>query len=481
MPYYNLILQHDGYTGWQLGVISALRPFVSALFSPFWAAVADKYGIHRHIFLIAVGVTTVVCTLTLRLVSVVLLGPLIAGRSCGTYMARSCTAVTHSQLRSARSAARWTSRQPQIVSDAATRRDKCAHVQVRASLGILATPFSYLIIANICIEMFSGPTYVLSDTAIVSATLDPGDYGRCRFWACLAWGVSGMIVSPLMNSGGDSFAFIAYAAVSILGFIASCRLDFSFVNNDATEQLASARASLADNLSDAAKTAVAVATASNHPTPRRTAAGRRSMAHSDAQSHPALRIWANEAGLDPAMPMPNLPTDPDPQDDERQHHHDSDDENEPALLNAEPSRAHMIWTPRDGEVSHRSEDLSRNASPEKSVHVSLTASVTAPAPEPASPRRVQFRSGGEDVTFGEDVTRALLHDSPHSSEAGAVELADQPFWVQYGALLQEPRMIVFLTKALLMGVRACILLALALSLPSGGKSVYLMQLPVRRP
>lgn len=68
MPYFNVILQHDGYNGWQLGVISAVRPFVSAAASPVWAALADRYHIHRHIFLVAIAVTTLVRTAWLALV-----------------------------------------------------------------------------------------------------------------------------------------------------------------------------------------------------------------------------------------------------------------------------------------------------------------------------------------------------------------------------------------------------------------------------
>jgi nitrate/nitrite transporter NarK len=50
-PYFNLILQRYGYAGWQLGIIAGLRPFISASCSPVWAAMADKFGVHRRIFL----------------------------------------------------------------------------------------------------------------------------------------------------------------------------------------------------------------------------------------------------------------------------------------------------------------------------------------------------------------------------------------------------------------------------------------------
>jgi nitrate/nitrite transporter NarK len=60
IPYFNLLLQHYGYKGWQLGVISALRPFVSATCGPIWAALADKHSCHRRIFLTALAVASLV-------------------------------------------------------------------------------------------------------------------------------------------------------------------------------------------------------------------------------------------------------------------------------------------------------------------------------------------------------------------------------------------------------------------------------------
>ena len=66
----------------------------------------------------------------------------------------------------------------------------CA-LQLRSSLGLLATPFAYLLVIIVCTESIGGPAFVMSDTAIVAASLDDGDYGRQRFWACLAWASPG--------------------------------------------------------------------------------------------------------------------------------------------------------------------------------------------------------------------------------------------------------------------------------------------------
>ena len=59
-PYFNLILQQYGYQGWQLGIVSAVRPFVAAACGPLWAAFADKHSMHRRIFLTTLIATTVV-------------------------------------------------------------------------------------------------------------------------------------------------------------------------------------------------------------------------------------------------------------------------------------------------------------------------------------------------------------------------------------------------------------------------------------
>lgn len=69
----------------------------------------------------------------------------------------------------------------------------------------------------------------MSDAAIVGAAMDDGDYGRCRVWACLAWGVAGAACSPLMHFTSFRFAFLAYGVVSLFAIAAGARLDFSFV------------------------------------------------------------------------------------------------------------------------------------------------------------------------------------------------------------------------------------------------------------
>jgi hypothetical protein len=57
------------------------------------------------------------------------------------------------------------------------------------------------------IECLHGPVSTLSDTAILAASRTRGDYGACRFWACLAWGVAGVMASVVMSHLGDFAIF----------------------------------------------------------------------------------------------------------------------------------------------------------------------------------------------------------------------------------------------------------------------------------
>lgn len=76
-------------------------------------------------------------------------------------------------------------------------------VQVRASLGMLASPFWYVLLNCVVVESLTGPTGIMSDTAIVSSSLSDGDYGRCRMWACLTWGVCGARQACHLKGSGD--------------------------------------------------------------------------------------------------------------------------------------------------------------------------------------------------------------------------------------------------------------------------------------
>lgn len=51
LPYFNLYCYHLGFSGFQIGAISALRTLATALFPLIWGAIADKFSIRRPIFI----------------------------------------------------------------------------------------------------------------------------------------------------------------------------------------------------------------------------------------------------------------------------------------------------------------------------------------------------------------------------------------------------------------------------------------------
>lgn len=105
------------------------------------------------------------------------------------------------------------------------------HVQARATLGIVAHPFWYLIVLVLVIEWLSSPIPALSDAAVMSAASTDGCYGSCRLWACLTYNSAGVLSSVIMHISGDSSVFAAYAAASLLAVISACYLDMSWHPN----------------------------------------------------------------------------------------------------------------------------------------------------------------------------------------------------------------------------------------------------------
>src|SRR6056297_693356 len=51
LPYFNLYCYHLDFTGFQIGVLSSLRTFATALFPLVWGALADRFLIRRPIYL----------------------------------------------------------------------------------------------------------------------------------------------------------------------------------------------------------------------------------------------------------------------------------------------------------------------------------------------------------------------------------------------------------------------------------------------
>ncbi len=65
LPYFNLYCYHLDFSGFQIGVLSALRTFSTALFPLIWAAIADRFNIRRPIFIFCVIASTVIWSLYL--------------------------------------------------------------------------------------------------------------------------------------------------------------------------------------------------------------------------------------------------------------------------------------------------------------------------------------------------------------------------------------------------------------------------------
>ncbi|MCF8110923.1 MAG: MFS transporter [Desulfobacteraceae bacterium] len=51
LPYFNLYCYHLGFSGFEIGIISALRTLATALFPLIWGAAADRFNIRRPVFI----------------------------------------------------------------------------------------------------------------------------------------------------------------------------------------------------------------------------------------------------------------------------------------------------------------------------------------------------------------------------------------------------------------------------------------------
>ncbi len=65
LPYFNLYCYHIGFSGFQIGVLSALRSITLAMFPLFWGAMADRFQIRRPIYIFCSFISTAVWALFL--------------------------------------------------------------------------------------------------------------------------------------------------------------------------------------------------------------------------------------------------------------------------------------------------------------------------------------------------------------------------------------------------------------------------------
>ena len=60
LPYFNLYCYHIGFTGFQIGALSALRSVTLVLFALVWGALADRYQIRRPIYILCNIISTII-------------------------------------------------------------------------------------------------------------------------------------------------------------------------------------------------------------------------------------------------------------------------------------------------------------------------------------------------------------------------------------------------------------------------------------
>ncbi len=65
LPYFNLYCYHLDFSGFQIGLLSALRTFSTALFPLIWGVLADRYNIRRPIFIMSIVASTGIWSLYL--------------------------------------------------------------------------------------------------------------------------------------------------------------------------------------------------------------------------------------------------------------------------------------------------------------------------------------------------------------------------------------------------------------------------------
>jgi len=65
LPYFNLYCYHIGFSGFQIGVLSALRSITLALFPLLWGALADRFHIRRPLYIFCNFISTAIWALFL--------------------------------------------------------------------------------------------------------------------------------------------------------------------------------------------------------------------------------------------------------------------------------------------------------------------------------------------------------------------------------------------------------------------------------
>ena len=58
LPYFNLYCYHLGFSGLQIGILSALRSLAMVLFPLFWGSLADRFQIRKPIYILCTFLST---------------------------------------------------------------------------------------------------------------------------------------------------------------------------------------------------------------------------------------------------------------------------------------------------------------------------------------------------------------------------------------------------------------------------------------
>lgn len=202
LPYYNLFFKHLGISGANIGLIAALRPWLSAPATSLWGWLADRYAIHRPMLLLTLAASTITrCCMALplfnaqfaTLLAVVLLTEAIQGPP--TMLVRRLITLLC------------------FV---------CIHAH-----GMCCTPPHHRIRKHTHTHKETTDKKQV-DTATMATVRNDHEYGKQRLWGTLGWG----LLSPLAGWAVGRFGvgcggFTGYAIGSVVCFATCLAIDFA--------------------------------------------------------------------------------------------------------------------------------------------------------------------------------------------------------------------------------------------------------------
>ncbi|KAJ8028155.1 Major facilitator superfamily domain-containing protein 6 [Holothuria leucospilota] len=157
LPFVPVYMEQLGLSGFQIGIISAVRPLGTMLACPFWGTIADKFSIHR---------------------SVVLLGLFIGSTATGA------TYFTPPVANATRNSTMDRPTRPPFLWD---------ETYVTFSVMMALSIVSIFFLAHIC---------PMIDSAVMALLKDhpETDYGKQRLWGAVGWGSFSGITGLAMDT-----------------------------------------------------------------------------------------------------------------------------------------------------------------------------------------------------------------------------------------------------------------------------------------